>query len=150
MLSYSESGLQLALDMEGQTWGPSSQPVGSALVSRWVARVTSEGTVPSFVCSGGTPHLARAELQRLAVPLGTETAPGMLEGSGTYRLFHVEDGGEYLVYGYADADSSGHRPQSLGASELGNLWIDQRAGYKTETCNVRKAMVKKGARKSLA
>lgn len=50
----------------------------------------------------------------------------MLGSSRTYRLFHVEDSSEYLVYGYADTDSDRDWPQSLGASELGNLWIDQR------------------------
>lgn len=55
----------------------------------------------------------------------------MLASTRTYRLFHGEDSSEYLVYGYADTDSSGDWPHSLWASELGNLRIDERPGYET-------------------
>lgn len=70
----------------------------------------------------------------------------------TYRLFHVEDSSEYLVYGYADTNSSGHWPQSLWASELGNLWRDQRPGYETgkEYILGKATVKKKQALKSLA
>ena len=66
----------------------------------------------------------------------------------TYRLFHVEDSSKYLVYGYADTDSSGDWPHSLWASELGNLWIDRRPGYETgKTYILGKATVKKKKKK---
>lgn len=74
----------------------------------------------------------------------------MLESRGTYRLFHVEDSSEYLVYGYADTNSSGDWPQSLWASELGNLWIERkRAHYERDKYTVGKAIGKKQALKSL-
>lgn len=74
----------------------------------------------------------------------------MLGSSRTYRVFHVEDSSENLVYGYADTHSSRDWSQSLWASELGDLWIDQRAGYEIGKYVVGKAIVKKQALKSLA
>lgn len=58
--------------------------------------------------------------------------------AGTYGLLHIEDSSTYLVNGYADPDGSGHWPQGLRSSKLGNLWRDKHSGYEMERGKWRK------------
>lgn len=124
-------GFQLALEVEGQ--------LGDRALNLWFCHCPQVGgsVIKGPVSAGGCCCCSSLGVWEynwagcVSKVSNTEEwgCPKVLTSIRTYRLFHVEDSSKYLVYGYADTDSSGHWPQSLWASELGNLWRDQRPGY---------------------